>query len=585
MGIGNMLGLYGLLALIPFILIYLFKPKPLDRTIPSLMFFIRDQKQKKKFSFLRRLLTNILFLIQLLAILALIVTLIEPFITLNKTAESGNTVLIIDSSTSMQTKFEGNTRFDLALKEAKQMMDGRVSIVLASLRPDIILENGLQTEASRQFNIIKPKEASTNIKGAMDLADTLLEDKKGKVIVFSDFITTMDNDDPIVSKRLLNARGNSVDFVNLASKASNVGFVDLNIQKDFTEVTIKNFNEDAKLITVSLIKNKNVEKKENLEINARSKEKFVFDTLPGQSIITLTPTDDLDSDNIVYISSPLKEDIKVLIITNSEPISIKNALKAAKYITVDIAEPPIIPDINHDVVILSNLIVEELLPGTFNDIKKYTEKGGNLIITAQEGIGQFDMLDLMPVKILDMGEKSKIIIASQNEITKDMDLGVINRYIVAEPFDDVFPLVNSEDGSSLIAYKKYKEGKVIYYGLFDDENDFRFSPDYPIFWNNLINFMLNTEDINNYNLKIGEQSLIDKAGFYQEGTKTIAYNFVDESESDISKDPVLVSQEYANFVEKDVEENIDFDLTIYILILGCLLILFEMFYIKFRGDL
>ena len=580
-----MLGLYGLLALIPFILIYLFKPKPVDKTIPSLMFFMRDQKQKKKFSFLRRLLTNILFLIQLIAILALIFTLIEPFITLNKTAESGNTVLVIDSSASMQTKNGGDTRFELAIKEAKKMMDGRVSIVLASLRPDIVLENGLQTEASRQFNIIKPKEASTNIKGSMDLADTILEDKKGKVIVFSDFITTMNNDDPIVSKRLLNARGNSVDFVNLASKAENVGFVDLNIQKDYTEVIIKNFNEEAKTITVSLIKNKNVEKKETIEINARSKEKLVFDTLPGQSVITITPSDDLEADNIVYISSPLKDDINILLITNSEPVSIKNALEAAKYISIEIAEPPIIPDIDHDIVIISNLIVEELLPGTFNDIKRYVEKGGNLIITVQEGIGQLDMLDLMPVKISEMGEKSKTIIVSQNEITKDIDFGLVNRYIIAEPFEDAFPLLNTEDESNLISYKNYQEGKIIYYGLFDDENDFRFSPDYPIFWNNLINFMLSTEDINDYNFKIGERNLIDKAGLYEEGTKTVAYNFVDESESDVSKDPVLVSKEYANFVEKDVEEDIDFDLTIYILILATLVILFEVFYIKFRGDL
>ena len=121
--------------------------------------------------------------------------------------------------------------------------------------------------------------------------------------------------------------------------------------------------------------------------------------------------------------------------------------------------------------------------------------------------------------------------------------------------------------------------------MFDDENDFRFSPDYPIFWNNLINFMLSTEDINDYNFKIGERSLTDKAGFYEEGVKTVAYNFVDEAESDVSKDPVLVSKEYANFVEKDVEEDIDFDLTVFVLILAIVAVLFEIFYIKFRGDL
>ncbi|MGA0956070.1 MAG: BatA domain-containing protein, partial [Burkholderiaceae bacterium] len=64
---------------------YLFKPRPIEKTIPSLLFFINDPKQSKKSFFLRRLLTNIVFLLQLLALLALAFSLTEPFITLTKT--------------------------------------------------------------------------------------------------------------------------------------------------------------------------------------------------------------------------------------------------------------------------------------------------------------------------------------------------------------------------------------------------------------------------------------------------------------------------------------------------------------------
>ena len=585
MGIGNMLGLYGFLFLIPFIIIYLFKPKPIDKAIPSLMFFIKEQKQKKEFSFLRRLLTNLLFLLQLFAIIALASSLIEPFVTVTEDAKSGNTVLIIDSSASMQTLNNGNTRFELALSQASKRMHGRVSIVLASLTPTIALENGLQSEASKYISTLKPKEASTNIKGSMDLADTILEKTKGNVVVLSDFITTMDNDDPIVSKRLLNARGNSVEFVNLASKANNIGFVDLNVQKDFTEAYIKNFNNEEKTITISLIKNKETITKKDITLNARSKEKIVFETLPGLSTLKISPKDDLEVDNIVYISSPLKENINVLLITNSIPKALKNALEAAKYITVEIAEPPIIPDIDHDVVIVSNVKKEELLPGSFNDIKRYVEKAGSLIITAQEGIAQLDTLDLLPVNIIDMGEQSNTIITSQNEVTKDIEFGVVKRYIVTTLFKDSISFLNAEDDSSLIAYKNYQNGKTIYYGLFDDENDFKFSPDYPIFWNNLINFMLDTEDINDYNFKIGDRTLVDKAGFYKEDSKQVAYNLLDEAESDVSKDPLLFSKEHSDFVAKDVKENVDKNLTMLLLIIACLILLFEIIYIKLRGDI
>jgi hypothetical protein len=585
MGFGTMMGLFGFLALVPFILIYLFKPKPIEKKIPSLMFFMREGKQKKKFSFLRKLLTNLLFLIQLLIILGLAFALVEPFINYNKNAESGNTVLVIDSSTSMQTKKDGNTRFDLALSQAKSRMDGKVSIVMASLTPDIPLENGFQTEASLLLSTLVAKESSTNIKGSMDIADTILEQTKGNVIVFSDFITTMENDDPIVSKRLLNSRGNAVEFVDLSTDAKNVGFVDLNIQKDSTEAWIKNFNDEEVTITVSLVKGSNDVDKQSFKINPRSKEKIAFETLPGLSTLKITPDDDLSADNVVYISSPLKEKITVLMISNTVPTSLKNALESAKYIDLQIVEPPIIPDIDHDIVIFSNVDPGELLPGAFKDLKRYVEKGGSVVITTQEGLGQFDTLDLLPISLGEMGEQSNTLIIAENEITKDMEFGVVSRYIKSELKEEGISFLDTEDGSSLIALKAYDKGKIVYYGLFDDETDFRFSPDYPIFWNNIINFLLDTEDINDYNFVIGEKSLIDKVGFYEEGIKTVAYNFLDEQESDVGKESFLSSKDHTSFISKDVEEEFKFDFTMPLLMIVSILVLLELVYLKFRGDL
>jgi hypothetical protein len=534
---------------------------------------------------LRRLLTDIVFFIQLLSIIALALSLAEPFVKTVKNAEKGNTVLVVDVSESMQTKYEGSTRFEHAISEAKKRMHGKVSIVLASLTPVIALENGLQTEANIYLSTLKPKEASTNIKGAMDLADTLLEQTKGNVVVLSDFIMTKDNDDPLISKRLLNARGNSVEFVNLASKAENVGFIDLAVQKDITDAYIKNFNEQEKTVTVSLVKDNSVEDKKTLVLGPRSKEKLSFETLPGTSTLQITPTDDLEKDNIAYISSPLKDNIKVLLISNNIPKSIKSALEASKYMKLEVAEPPVIPDLNFDVVIVSNVVKDELLPGTFNDIKKYVEKGGNLIITAQDKMYELDMAGLLPVNTNSFGNQSNTVIASQNEVTKDMDFGTVKRYIIAQPGQDAISFLNAGDGSSLITYKTFSNGKVFYYGLFDDEADFKFNPDYPIFWNNLINFMLSTENINDYNFKIGQRSLVDNSGFLNEEGKLVAYNLLDEAESDVSRDPTLFSKESAELVSKDVKEKYDFDLTVILLSFAAILLLFEIIYIKYRGDL
>ena len=184
-----------------------------------------------------------------------------------------------------------------------------------------------------------------------------------------------------------------------------------------------------------------------------------------------------------------------------------------------------------------------------------------------------------------MGFQFNSVLAFVDLFKGDIDFGLVKRYIITEPKEGATSFLNAEDDSSLITYKSYNKGKIIYYGLFDDENDFKFSPDYPIFWNNLVNFMLETEYIIDYNFRIGERTTINRAGFYEEGIKDVAYNLLDDAESDVSSDPSLFAKEDADFVSKDIQEEQEFDLTILMLIIVSLILLFETFYIKYRGDL
>ena len=101
----------------------------------------------------------------------------------------------------------------------------------------------------------------------------------------------------------------------------------------------------------------------------------------------------------------------------------------------------------------------------------------------------------------------------------------------------------------------------------------------------MINFLLSTEDINDYNFLIGERTLTNKVGFYEEGVKTVAYNFIDEIESDVRKESFLSSYDESAFISKDVQEEFKFNFTMPLLIVVSLLTFFELFYLKFRGDL
>src|SRR3989344_8304817 len=109
------LGLLALLGVAAFVVLYLRRPKPVDKVIPSLMFIMKDNKKSKQYSFFQKLMTNLLFLFQLLSILGLALVAAAPFVKLKYDTTLENTVIIIDVSASMQNKEKGTARFDTAI--------------------------------------------------------------------------------------------------------------------------------------------------------------------------------------------------------------------------------------------------------------------------------------------------------------------------------------------------------------------------------------------------------------------------------------------------------------------------------------
>ena len=156
----------------------------------------------------------------------------------------------------------------------------------------------------------------------------------------------------------------------------------------------------------------------------------------------------------------------------------------------------------------------------------------------------------------------------------------------------------------MVVYGERKKGKVVYYGILDEASDFKTLPSYPIFWSSLVNFMVGTEDIKEFNLKtgkiasIGEQKvktpsatltasklLMDEVGIYEFDNKKFAVNLLDEKESDINL-PTKVEnrKEREKLLESESKEH-NFNLELTILGLVFLFMMAEFIYIKRRGDL
>jgi hypothetical protein len=226
MGFENTAGFLALLSLIPFIILYLRRPKPQDRIIPSLMFILQNKKTSRQSDLLRKFLTNLLFFIQLLALIAMAIAVTEPVAKVPYDVSLENTVVVLDASASMQAKEGGRTRFDKAVIEAKGALSGKNSVILAENIPLIILEDEDEKTAASILDTITPKATTTNLGDAMLLAKDILQDRPGRIAVISDF-NNVDGPDLLAVKKAISSDEIIVDFADVSNDAENAGIVEM----------------------------------------------------------------------------------------------------------------------------------------------------------------------------------------------------------------------------------------------------------------------------------------------------------------------------------------------------------------------
>ncbi|HLC50643.1 MAG TPA: BatA and WFA domain-containing protein [Candidatus Nanoarchaeia archaeon] len=614
-------GLWALAAVAVFLILYLRRPKPQDKIIPSLMFIMQDNKKSKQFSFFQKLLTNLLFLMQLLAILGLALVAAAPYVKLKYDTTLENTVIILDVSASMQAKEKSVSRFDKALSGAKSALSGKNTIILAENIPLIVLENENTDVAMDVLSKVKPKATTTNIGDSLLLAKDILGEKPGRIVVFSDFIST-EGPDVSVVKAMLSSEDKLVDFVDVSNNAKNVGVIKLEVTKYNTKAYVKNFNNEARETTIKLMKDNKVLTQTKVTIAPHSVENFIFDTPAGVSKVELEPKDDFLVDDTAYIATPPKIKTSVLLITNEKSSNLEFALASAKDVELNVVNPPVltvntkkekIDPYKHDLIIVYNINNvnkrDGIVPGTFDDISDYVEKGGNLILAVQEDSKEIDTKGLSLFEIKNKVNKpTKVCVETINQVTKYFEkercFTTAASYFSGEAKKGSITFASADDKTPLIVYGEKNGGRVAYYGIMDQTSDFKTLPSYPIFWITMINFMVKTEDIKDFNFKtgkiltIGEQKvttpsstvttsklIMDEAGIYEYDGKKHASNLIDEKESDISSASKSGSKDSGELLLDRESKQHDFNLELSIMLLVFLLMVTEFIYIKRRGDL
>jgi hypothetical protein len=593
--IGNPEGLWALLALVPLILLYLIRPKPKVMPIPSLMFFLKSSGARKLNSFLKQITRDWLFLIQLLLLLGLALTFAQPFTKYQHDVTASNTVIVLDVSASSQVEEGSKTRFELGVAQTKKVLGSKNTIILAKDTPFIALQDASAESASKFLNGLKPKETPSKIGEAIILAGETLSE--GRVVVISDFINT-GGQDPDVAKAVLQSKGLVVDFINIAGPPrGNVGIVQLDAGNDQTTVYVKNYDAQQKTVPLKIGNTQTT-----LTISPKGTETYSFKTPAGATKLEILANDDFPVDNEVFLSAPAGGKSRVLLIANNASVFLKNALLASGEFDVTMTEPPVISQGDFDVIIINNVDMSQLLPGTFEDLKKKAEEGATVIVAVQDNSEKVDYRGLMPVKFSGRGDGGFVDVDQLNRFTKNIDFGKTDYVLKAEPVGDQ-TVIASVAGVPVITFKPVNAGKLVYYGI-PETSDFKYSPHFPIFWTELIKFVTEQQDVKNLNYKTGETLLLDEEqtiktptrvlkraalildeqGLYELEDRVIAVNLVDELESNINMEK-KVGTKSVDYELKPVKETREFHWELMLLIIALILVVFEVFFVKYRGDL
>ncbi|MFT4304211.1 MAG: BatA domain-containing protein [Candidatus Woesearchaeota archaeon] len=605
--------LWFLLALVPFILLYLIKPKPKKIIIPSLMFFIRDKDKSNINSFLQKFVNDFLFFLQLLIIILIVFSAAKPFINVPSFTYSDSLVIIIDASASMNAKEDGMTRFDRAKEIAINRLDNRNTIILATDRSQLMLENSGKGRARDTIRSLQARHTtSQNFYDTMVVAENFANTDNSVVFVISDFADERMEEDFFRAKLYLESKGIRVFFEDVSrNKATNVGIIDLDISEQEVIAWVKNFNNRSETFRM-----KYGDRQEIITIDANDVISFAVTTLPGKSVIELDINDDFDVDNKAYISTPEFGSLEILLISNGNERFLRTALGLMDKINLNIQNPPIVNIGNPDIVILGEINKDLLIPGDINRIRQAVRQDGiSLIILAQDNILDLGLDDLLPFELnrnqpINLNQQDGAVISSMPGAyltPSEMQFGVATKLYQITPNQNSIIFAETNINSyPIITLTPFGRGRILYYGLFDEYSDFRSDLYYPIFWRRAIDTLIGGKTLSELNRntgylqivtreqviktpkgdRTGQAITLDYAGFYEFAGFTVAANLLSESEQRLNKDEVWEEfSDLRSLSEIKSKETAERDLTYIFAMIVLVLLIFELFYLKFRGDI
>jgi hypothetical protein len=619
------LALAALLSIIPLIILYMLRPKPAVLSIPSVMFVLKLERERKRvYASLTKIVQDPLFLIQLLMLILLSTAAAGYYYTSDEPLSGEHTVLVLDTSASMQVE----SRFADAVGIADGYVSKKNSIILASDTPLTALEGEGASTAKNILNKVKPGAGTADLSAAISTGMRLLSKEGGRIIVISDF-TNSKGEDPVASKNLAESYGIKVNFVKVGKPAENIGIINGWIEATdgkfgYTGV-IKNYRDRSESVEIETGRGSsgNASKAFSLNVPAGGTNQFTLGNLgPGTTTVQLNVKDSLPVDDKAYISIPDTSDQRILYVTDDGKLPSKTALSLLPNSDLIVSKSVPAQLDNYTLVVLAQNTTP-ISNSSIGRIESYVRNGGNAVFIASGALvpekTEVDLVKILPVKPTKLDEDENGLGVKEvlkSSITKDLKSNEISvrRYLNATERTGSTTLMALKNNVPVLSYWQVGKGTVFYMGLGDELgdnawNNFHNLPEYPVFWIKLVQWLGGTGDISEYNLKTGtltslsktevistpsrvftsNRILFDEAGIYEIGGKRIAVNLYDDRESNTTIDASEIvkraaAEDEPKLVRADTYTSKN-DITSYLIGILFLLILLEILIVRGRGEL
>ena len=427
---------------------------------------------------------DLLFVLQTLLIILLVFFLAKPYLKSSIINISGkNVVLVVDSSASMQTVEDNETRFDKARTQALKMIgklgqEDKMMIISSNYSSRVVSDfTDDKAKLNKTITDLLPKDTGTNLDEGVSLGVSFLKNaERGEMYVLTDRSASSIN--------FTNLKSGNIKFITFGEASDNVAITSLDVYqdmfKDYREreayVTIENYANDSKTVRLSVLLNDEIIMEEELELAGNEQKTLSVMNLNAAGILkaSIQTDDSLLVDNTAYAIINEIKPINILLVSDNYRLKdelAKIEQSTRRIIVTHIAKSEYEQE---DIKNYDAAIFHKFYPNTNPDINALYITP--YLYSSKEASAFHDVLISdhkleLTVKILDWDTTHPAML----HLTSLDDLNIESAFTMKPP-DWSVPLIKISDNlnDSPIAFAGWYEGKKMI-SLGFDLSDFDFS--------------------------------------------------------------------------------------------------------------